>query len=153
MKNVIKDAFYIGVCTAAVTKHFVEAEVKRYMDAGHISPGEGKRIVDKAMKEVYKKRKSFEKTAKAELKRGIKEARPLVNETKKLVGVLAAEILREAKGAAKSGARMAVVKVKKKVAGRLSAARKTARMIRSKARKAAPRAVKVVRKIRKRIKR
>ena len=113
MKNPAKKAFYLGICAAAVTKRFVEAEVKMYLDAGHISEEEGKRIVHGAMKQLKKDKAVLEKALRKEIKLGLKEARPLVHESRQLVRDLAGELVREAKAGVKARGKTAVRRVKK----------------------------------------
>jgi polyhydroxyalkanoate synthesis regulator phasin len=146
MNNPVKKAFYLGVCAAAVTNRFVQAEVKRYLEAGHISEEEGKKIVDSAMKQLKKDRKGFENALRKEIKIGMKEAKPLIHESRQLVKELAGELVREAKATVKARGK----KARKAASKAAKNARTVERKVKKIVKKKAERVKKAVKRIKKR---
>lgn len=122
-----KKAFYLGVCAAAVTKRFVEAEVNNYLKSKHITEKEGKKIVDDAMKMLETDRKAFEAALKKELNTAVKRAKPLVKQSAALAEEIAADLVKEATRAVKK-------KVKKKAA-KAPAGRKAKKVVRKRSAK------------------
>jgi polyhydroxyalkanoate synthesis regulator phasin len=116
MKNPVKRSFYLGVCAAAMTKRFVDAEVKKYLAAGHITENEGKKIVDNTMKQLSKDKKHLEAVFLSAVKKGIKTANPIVYEATKLAENVAADLVKNA--------RSAVTKAKKVIKKRKSLRKK-----------------------------
>ena len=96
MKNPVKSAFYVGVCAAAVSAKLVEHHVKELTKRHGISEKEGQKIVNAAMKKMRADAKHVEAAFKKEVKRGLKEAKPIAREAKKLASELAVEMVKEA---------------------------------------------------------
>lgn len=127
MKNPVKRAFYLGVCAAAMTKRFVDAEVKKCLAAGHITEGEGKKIVEDAMKQLGKDRNHFEVVVRSTVKQSLKKARPIVNEARKLAENVAVDLVKNAQSA--------VAKANKVVKKRKTVKKKSAKAKRKAVRK------------------
>lgn len=166
MDNPVKKAFYLGVCAAAHTKHFLEEEVKRLLDAGHIDEKEGKKIVEHSMKKMKKDAAHMHKVIHTEMKAGLKSAKPHIHEGVKIAKDIASDLVKEAhttvveerkRFARRSGAaKKAAVKVKKKVSkvkGRVektmkTKARKVAKKVKAKVpKKVAAKVKKVAKKV------
>lgn len=154
MKNPVKKAFFLGVCASAVTKRFVEHEVKKYMGKSGISEAEGKKIVADVMRTLKKEKDSLEKTFRNEVKKGIKDAKPLVHEGVSLAKDVAAELVREARGTTRKATKRIVIKAGRSArvklrntTGKVRRIRRTVKLARKKMSSVGKKVKKIVKKV------
>jgi len=129
----------LGIKAARITKREAEKEINAMVKEGIINKGEGKELLRRIVVEADQERKRFQNFLKAEFRRELRKAKPLMKEVAKRSRKVAArskprikKIAKKALRTATKGARSAARKAAKRAGKKAARVRVRVRSIRKK---------------------